>query len=128
MRNTMLAAVLLLLPGHAVADPRATVLTQECREAGVRAPGFECTLPKGSLVIHWTENLDAMPEARRKQVWYEYNKIIFRYAELGGTTYTVTSVAWGPERIRGCSIRHNRKSYCGDYLCKPGKECVAMTR
>jgi len=94
-----------LIPGIAQAGPvENAIFNYECAHADAEKDGFTCSFDK-HIAIHITT--DWSKESKEKADYHKYqlNKFIYRIYELGGTSYTITSVAWPAGAAKNCTVR-----------------------
>lgn len=108
--------VLLLLPIVTYAGPAGTVFKYECEQANKLNVGFICKGIDGRhLMINKTKKV--VSPQKKKVSDYQFNKLILRYIELGGTYIHVTADFWPKNALRSCQATKNRTNYTC-YDCK----------
>jgi len=101
---------LIFLPLLATAGPARDVFMHECNQANNDNKGFKCQGIEGRYLNLQLLKKDMAP-ADKKHFKYEFNKLILRYIELGGTYIHITSKYWPQNSLRSCQATKDRTSY-----------------
>lgn len=112
--RTVFVVVLMLIASPAFSGPAANVFANECRAVDPKKTGFECRFIETGMEIYWHEKLSEMPPERREKAQYEADRLVVRYFDLGGRTFTVRMAHWEPNQVRVCTrIRDTLQHSCG---------------
>ena len=119
MRYLVILLALLVAPlAHASpTDPRSIVVDYECNHIDSAKTGFSCQhdMKRGGIILTLHKKTSDMSPSEKEYSQYEFNKIVFRYFQLGGRGFVVHADFWPKNSERVCSRVNATYGYgCGN--------------